>query len=133
LKVILHTCGQVFVLLDAFIDAGIDVLQFDQTAVYADPGEDNGIERLNEDFGGRVTFFCPVDIQHTLATGDRKKIENEAYRLVMLLGSHQGGFIAKSYGRGTKQYLDAIGCPEATNDYAYECFKKSGEMLHVKN
>ena len=62
-------------------------------------------------------------------TGDKKEIEDEAYRLVMRFGGHNGGFIAKSYGRGTREYLDAIGCPDELNNHAYECFRRSGTML----
>jgi uroporphyrinogen decarboxylase len=99
MRVILHSCGMIRALIPALIESGIDVLQFDQTANYGSDGI-GGIERLAAEFGQKVTFFCPVDIQHTLVTGDPAKIEDEVRRLVQCLGGKAGGFIAKSYGRG---------------------------------
>ena len=129
MTVMLHSCGMLRELIDGIIDSGVDVLQFDQNANYSSPERNDGIERLRADYGGRVTFFCPVDIQHTLVKGDKKNIESEVKRLVGHLGSRDGGFIAKSYGRGTKVYLDSIGCDPDWNNFAFECFKKYGEEL----
>ena len=128
MKVILHTCGKVDALIPGFLDCGVDVLQLDQTANYSADGV-GGIERLAASFAGQVTFFCPVDIQATLVSGDRARIAAEARRLVAQLGTRQGGFIAKSYGRGSANYLQAIGCDPAWNDYAFECFVRAGEEL----
>jgi len=64
-----------------------------------------------------------------LVTGDRKRIEDEARRLVQRLGSREGGFIAKSYGRGSPVYLESIGCDPAWNDFAFACFKKYAKEL----
>ena len=131
MRVILHSCGMLSSLIERFLSCGIDVLQFDQTANYAS-GETGGIEQLASQYSGRITFFCPVDIQHTLVIGDRARIEEEARRLVQFMASNKGGFIAKSYGRGTKTYLDAIGCDQAWNDFAFECFVKYGRELFGK-
>ncbi len=130
MKVILHSCGMIDDLIEGLIECGIDVLQFDQTANYSSGDKNDGIERLAAAYGGRVTFFSPVDIQHTLVTGDFQKIDDECRRLVQKLGSLKGGFIAKSYGRGAKMYLDAIGCDSVWNDFAFECFKKYGKELY---
>jgi uroporphyrinogen decarboxylase len=123
MRVILHSCGMLWELMEDLIECGIDVLQFDQMANYANGGV-AGIERLGERFGGRVTFFCPVDIQHTIVTGDAGMIEDEVCRLLEHLAVIEGGFIAKSYGRGARTYLDAIDCDPAWNDFAFECFTK---------
>ncbi|MFN0170970.1 MAG: uroporphyrinogen decarboxylase family protein [Bryobacteraceae bacterium] len=128
MRVILHSCGAIRSLIPLLIDCGIDVLQFDQTHNYGSP-EASGIERLAAEFHGRVAFFCPVDIQRTLVTGDRGQIEDETRRLVHCLGGRRGGFIAKSYGRGAGVYLDAINCAPEWNDFAFECFRKHGEEL----
>lgn len=129
MRVILHSCGMLDDLIGGFLACGIDVLQFDQTDNYRLPDGTGGIERLAAKYAGRATFLCPVDIQHTLVTGDRVRIEDEVRRLVRYLASQEGGFIAKSYGRGTKAYLDAIGCDPAWNDFAFECFIKYGQEL----
>jgi hypothetical protein len=127
--VILHSCGMLWDLIESFIEAGIDVLQFDQTSNYRDSSGLEGIERLGSKFGGRVTFFCPVDIQQTLVTGDRSKIEDEVRRMIHYFASREGGFIAKSYGRGNPVYLDAIGCEPEWNNFAFDCFVKYGQEL----
>ncbi len=53
--------------------------------------------RLGREFGGRIAFFSPVDIQKVMQTGDKALIQAEARRMVELLGGFQGGFIAKDY------------------------------------
>ena len=128
MKVILHSCGMLWDLIDGLLEVGIDVLQFDQTDNYGVPGQ-SGIERLAARFRQRVTFFCPVDIQHTIGTGDHAKIEKEVRDLVFRLGGRSGGFIAKSYGRGNPTYLNAIGCKTEWNDFAFDCFVKYGREL----
>lgn len=128
MRVILHSCGMLFDLIEGFLTSGVDVLQFDQTDNYGRHGT-GGIERLAAKCAGRATFFCPVDIQRTLVTGDRARIEDEVRKLLRHLAGRHGGFIAKSYGRGTKTYLDAIGCDPEWNDFAFECFVRYGREI----
>jgi len=89
----MHSCGNVWAIMDDLIGAGVKVFQFDQPALY-------GVDRLNEAFGGRVTFECPVDIQSRAAglqSRNRDTIRAEARHLVETLGSHGGGFVACRY------------------------------------
>ncbi|MCF7838595.1 MAG: hypothetical protein K9N49_08185, partial [Candidatus Marinimicrobia bacterium] len=58
----LHSCGDITAILDDLIEIGLDVIQMDQQ-------ENMGLERLGAEFGGRITFWCPVDIQATMAHG----------------------------------------------------------------
>lgn len=93
LDVWMHSCGNIWDIIDDLIGAGVKVLQFDQPALY-------GTDRLNEAFGGRVTFECPVDIQSRVAglqSRDAGAIRDEARRLCQVLGSRGGGFIACRY------------------------------------
>ncbi|HIS81058.1 MAG TPA: hypothetical protein IAB52_06295, partial [Candidatus Scatomonas merdavium] len=62
-----------------------------------------------------------VDIQDTLPTGDREKIEREAKELIEKWGTPKGGFIGVEYG-----YLDAIGITKETMLFELECFEKYG-------
>ena len=114
IEVWMHSCGCITEIIEDLIEVGIKVLQFDQPAVHS-------IERLASDFGGRVTFWCPVDIQRTLQTGDRDKIRAEARLLCEKLGGFSGGFIAKNYGD-----LHGIGVPEEWDQWAYEAFVEFG-------
>lgn len=90
MKFILHSCGYIIDIIEDFIEIGLDVLQCDQ--------QDNmGIDNLNERYGGRITFFCPVDIQTTLPSDDIDKIRMKALELRRTLGGHKGGLIGKVY------------------------------------
>ncbi|HCG76676.1 MAG: hypothetical protein CO162_01090 [bacterium (Candidatus Ratteibacteria) CG_4_9_14_3_um_filter_41_21] len=86
----LHSCGYIIDLLEDFIDAGLNVVQMDQQ-------ENMGMERLSKLFGGRLCFWCPVDIQKTMVKGTIADVENYAKALINNLGKFNGGFIAKWY------------------------------------
>ncbi len=89
MKLIVHSCGYNYAFMEDFIDAGIDVLQFDQLGAY-------GYERMADEFAHRVTFWSPLDIQMTLPTGNQDLIEREAKRMVDAFKG-KGGLILKDY------------------------------------
>lgn len=90
LDVWLHSCGHIVNILDDFINAGLNVIQQDQQ-------ENMGIDLLNERFGGRLAFWCPVDIQCTMINGTLDEIRAYAAKLVQTLGTHNGGFVSMAY------------------------------------
>lgn len=105
----LHSCGYIVDILDDLIEIGLDVIHMDQQ-------ENMGLALLGERFGGRLTFFSPVDIQFTLARGNLDEIRAYAGEMVRLLGRPNGGFIPRWYsdpqGAGhTPQAVDAM-CEE---------------------
>ena len=87
----LHSCGDITAILDDLIEIGLDVIQMDQQ-------ENMGLDRLGKQFGGRITFWCPVDIQATMVHGSPDEIRAYCRKLVTALGRPTGGFIAKWYG-----------------------------------
>ncbi len=87
----LHSCGYVMDILEDIIEAGLDVIQLDQQ-------ENIGLENLGRRFGGRITFWCPVDIQTVMCNGSEKQIREYCRMLVETLGRKEGGFIPKWYG-----------------------------------
>ena len=87
----LHSCGYIVDILDDLIEVGLDVIQMDQQ-------ENMGLELLAERFGGRITFYNPVDIQQTMAHGTLDEIRAYCRTMVALLGRREGGFIPKWYG-----------------------------------
>jgi len=87
----LHSCGHIVELLDDFIDAGLQVIQMDQQ-------ENMGVDELARRFGGRLCFWCPVDIQQTMVKGSLDDIRAYARHLIEAFGKFNGGFIAKWYG-----------------------------------
>lgn len=86
----LHSCGCIIDLLDDFIDAELQLIQMDQQ-------ENMGLEELAHRFGGRLCFWCPVDIQQTMVKGSLEDIYAYARRLIESFGRFNGGFIAKWY------------------------------------
>jgi putative transposon-encoded protein len=113
MKVLQHSCGFNWELVDSLCGAGIDCLQFDQPAVYDQPAL---AEKLR---GHGVGLYSPCDIQKVLPTGDRAFIEAETKRLVE---NFRGGFIAKNYGD-----LHGIGVEPEWDQWAYEEFVRSGD------
>lgn len=86
----LHSCGYIVDILDDLIEAGLDVIHMDQQ-------ENMGIEMLGNRFGGRLTFYSPVDIQTVMVHGTDEDIRNYCRKMVSTLGRSQGGFIPRWY------------------------------------
>lgn len=113
----LHSCGYIVDILDDLIEIGLDVIHMDQQ-------ENMGLELLGKRFGGRLTFFSPVDIQNTMVHGSNQAIRDYCRKMVDLLGRPNGGFIPRWYG-------DPVGAghrPEAI-DVMCEEFLKLGRMI----
>jgi hypothetical protein len=90
LQTLLHSCGDITSILDDLIEIGLDVIQMDQQ-------ENMGLDRLGREFGGRITFWCPVDIQQTMVRGTLDEIRAYARRMAETLGRSEGGFMARWY------------------------------------
>jgi hypothetical protein len=92
LRVFMHSCGRMTAIIPDLIEAGVDLLQFDQPALH-------GIDALArfQDLG-RITFWCPVDIQTTLQTKDEVAIRADAREMIEKLWRGRGGFVAGFYG-----------------------------------
>lgn len=113
LKMMMHSCGRNIDIIPDLIEAGIDVLQFDQPKLY-------GIDTLAA-FHGQVTFWCPVDIQKTLQTRDSDRIEADAREMVEKMGSGGGGLIAGYYSDNA-----SIGLDPKWQDIACKTFLRFG-------
>jgi hypothetical protein len=87
----LHSCGHIVDILDDLIEAGLDVIQMDQQM-------NMGLELLSERFGGRITFWCPVDIQAVMPHASLEEIRAYCRKMVKYLGRPEGGFMVKWYG-----------------------------------
>ncbi len=96
----LHSCGHIVAILDDLIEIGLDVIHMDQQ-------ENMGLQLLGEQFGGRLTFFSPVDIQQTMARGTLAEIRAYCRAMSKYLGRPNGGFIPRWYtdpvGAGHRQ------------------------------
>lgn len=119
MQIWMHSCGCIWDIIPDLIECGVAVLQLDQPGLF-------GVGRLAETFGGRVHFWCPVDIQQVLPTGDLDRIERFARDLVEQLGRFGksgawAGFIAGYYGGN-----EAIGVEPGWQDHACRAFVKYG-------
>jgi hypothetical protein len=104
----MHSCGYLWEIIPDLVAVGLDVLQFDQQENYP-------LQRLADHFAGKITFWCPVDIQKVLQTQDKATIQAYARRMRALLGGKGGGFIAKDYPD-----WKALGITEDEQQWAYE-------------
>ncbi len=110
LHVLMHSCGYIYEIVEDLVEVGVDALQLDQPELM-------GVDRLAGEFGGRIAFFCPVDIQKVMQTGDKAAIQAAARHMVRRLGAFGGGFIAKDYPDWR-----AIDVPEEWAGWAREAF-----------
>ncbi len=111
MDVLMHSCGNIWEIIDHLADAGVNALQFDQPALY-------GIERLAGKLSSlKVCLYSPVDIQRVMPTGDKDLIVAEANKMKKLFGGSKRGLIAKNYPD-----LHGIGVNEEWDQWAYEAF-----------
>jgi hypothetical protein len=115
MKVFMHSCGAIKAIIPWLIDAGVDVLQFDQPELH-------GIDTLAAfQENAKITFWCPVDIQKTLQEKNEEIIRAKAREMLARLWKGRGGFIAKVYGES-----EAIGLEPIWEEYAADEFIKRG-------
>jgi len=114
LTVWMHSCGYVRDIIPELVEVGVDVFQFDQPELHT-------FDFLAQ-FAGKVTYWCPIDIQTTLQTGDRELIRATAREMVEKLGGKGGGFIAKDYGDNM-----SIGVDPLWQHWGYEAFLEYGK------
>lgn len=86
----MHSCGYTIDVLPEFAEAGLDVAQLDQQ-------ENMGLDNLDRAVGGKLAFWCPVDIQRTMVTGSVEDVDRYVQRMMQTLGNHRGGLISKTY------------------------------------
>ncbi len=86
----MHSCGYIIDLLPDFKDWGLDVIQQDQQ-------ENMGLENLDVKVGGKLAFWCPVDIQKTMVEGSNEDIRAYVRRIRNTVGNHNGGMISMAY------------------------------------
>jgi len=118
MKVFMHSCGAIGGIVPGLMEAGIDLLQFDQPTLH---GIDNlaAYQEL-----GKITFWCPVDIQKTLQTKNEAIIRAEVRELLDKLWRMRGGFVAGQYGDNA-----SIGLEPIWQEIAEDEFLQHGKCL----
>ena len=115
LKVLMRSCGKITAIIPDLIEAGIDALQFDQPKLH---GIDT-LAKLQE--LGRLTLWCPVDIQKILPLRDEDIIQAQVREMLDKLWKGRGGFVAGYYSGN-----QAIGLTEEVQGWACDEFVKCG-------
>jgi len=115
IKVFMHSCGKIGAIVPGLMAAGVDVFAFDQPDLH-------GIDTLaSHQERGKITFFCPVDIQQTLQVRAETVIRSKAREMLEKLWRGRGGFIADCYGDNA-----SIGLDPKWQQYACDEFIKCG-------
>jgi uroporphyrinogen-III decarboxylase len=114
-----HSCGKVNEIIEGYIRAGVNVVNLQQPRAL-------GIEEIGSRYRGRIAFQGLADIQATLPTGDRKKVDEDVDGLMSHWASDKGGFICSDYGSN-----EAIGVSDPTiKGYMYEAFSEWSKRLY---
>lgn len=113
----LHSCGYIMEIIDDLIDAGLDVIQMDQQ-------QNMGLDLLSERFRGRITFWCPVDIQNMMCRGTADDIRAYAREMFGKLSTPRGGFIAGYYS-------DPVGAGHSTSAIKAMC-EEFAQLQYVR-
>jgi hypothetical protein len=106
MKILMHSCGYNWQILDDLIEIGVDCFQFDQPALYDMPAL---AAKFREH---HVALWSPVDIQKVLPTGNREFIEKQTRHLI---DTFSGGLILKNYPD-----LPGIGVDAQWDRWAYD-------------
>jgi len=82
-----HSCGNIYGILQSFIDCGVDILNPIQPC-----SEDMQPENLKRTFGGNIVFHGGLDTQELLPNGNEEEIHNAVNKLLTCM-MPQGGYI----------------------------------------
>jgi len=89
-KIFFHTDGDVFDLIEDFIEIGVDVLNPIQTSA----GKMADLAGLKERYGSRLVFCGAMDTQHILPHGTPEEVRAEVKRVISILGEGGGYMLA---------------------------------------
>jgi uroporphyrinogen decarboxylase len=89
-KVLFHTDGDVFDLIDDFIEIGVDILNPIQTSA----GRMADLARLKTQFGDRIVFCGGIDTHRILPEGTPDEVQEEVRRVINALGPGGGYMVA---------------------------------------
>ncbi len=115
-----HSCGKVNEVVGGLIEAGVDAVNLQQPRAL-------GIENMGRLYRGKVTFESLADIQATLPTGNRERIEADAQALAEHWMTPEGGFVFSDYGNG-----EAIGASDEAKVTMYKAFSRASEAVYGK-
>ena len=89
-KIFFHTDGDVFDLIEDFIEIGVDILNPIQTSA----GKMADLQGLKQRYGSRLVFCGAIDTQHILPHGTSEEVRQEVRRVINILGDGGGYMLA---------------------------------------
>lgn len=90
-RVFFHTDGDVFNLIDDFIEIGVDILNPIQTSA----GKMSNLPELKNRYGEQLTFCGAIDTQRILPFGTPEEVRQEVKRVIDILAPG-GGYMLSS-------------------------------------
>ena len=88
-KIFFHSCGDVFPLIEDFIDIGVDILNPIQTS----SGKMSDLATLKKRFGKNIVFCGGIDSHRILPYGSVEEVRQEVRRVIGILGPGGGTMI----------------------------------------
>lgn len=114
-----HSCGKVNEIIEGYIRAGADAVNLQQPRAL-------GIEEIGRRYRGRISFQSLADIQATLPSADKAKIDEDVRALETHWATPRGGFIFADYGDDA-----AIGVKDpSVKRHMYARFSEASERLY---
>jgi uroporphyrinogen decarboxylase len=95
-KIMFHTDGSVFPIIDGMIEMGVDILNPVQTSV--DELKDTVL--LNEKYGDRIGFHGAIDVQNVMIIATPEEVRKEVNRRLCDLGKGGGYIISTCHNIG---------------------------------
>ncbi|MBF0279773.1 MAG: hypothetical protein HQM13_18390 [SAR324 cluster bacterium] len=89
-KVFFHSDGDIFDLIEDFIEIGVDILNPIQTSA----GRMSDLSALKEKYGGRIVFCGGIDTKKILPSGTPEEVRKEVKRVSQILGEGGGYMLA---------------------------------------
>lgn len=89
-KIFFHTDGDVFDLIEDFVEMGVDILNPIQTSA----GKMSDLQGLKERYGKNIVFCGAIDTQHILPSGTPQEVRQEVKRVINILGEGGGYMVA---------------------------------------
>lgn len=87
-KVFFHSDGYIFDLYPHFIEMGVDAINSQLWCM--------GVEKVAEQFAGKITFWGEISRQNTLPNGTPVDVKASARKMMQLLRVNGGGLIGQS-------------------------------------
>lgn len=87
-KVFFHSDGYIFDLYPHFIEMGVDAINSQLWCM--------GVEKVAEQFSGKITFWGEISRQNTLPNGTPEDVKASARKMMQLLRVNGGGLIGQS-------------------------------------